>query len=175
MKRKVKSILEFRPKPEPFTISNPENGEEFEIVLRPLTPRELTDLNALIRRPKPKEMGFEIDPKTGAVIKDALGKPIPRYNIEDPEYIAALSRANQDFVYAWLIASWEVEIPGETFEDKQKALQENIPNWVFLRLQEKLQEVQGYRESDIARKKKELALDPFDVSNMKSVNDGANG
>lgn len=149
MKKKVKSVLEFTPKVETYTITNPENGEEFEVRIRPLTPGELADLNATIKRPKPKEIGFKG--------KDQWGQPIPVYDEENPEYVKALAKANQDFVYAWLISCWEVEIPGTTQEEKTEALRKNIPNWVFLELQKKLQEVQGYRQSDVAYAKKKLA------------------
>ncbi len=154
-KRHIKSVLELTPKVETYTITNPESGEEFEINLRPLTPAELTDLNSTIKRPKPKETGFRG--------KDEFGRPIPVFDDENPEYLKALGRTNQDFVYAWLIASWEVEIPGETVEEKMETLRKNIPNWFFMELQKKLQEVQGYRTSEVAYAKKKLAMTQADT------------
>jgi hypothetical protein len=166
-KRKVKSILEFTPKVETYSITNPENGEEFEVRIRPLTPAELADLNATIKRPKPKEIGFKG--------KDQWGHPIPVFDEESPEYVRALAKANQDFVYAWLIASWEVEIPGETQEEKLESLRKNIPNWVFMELQKKLQEIQGYRASEVAYQKKKWGTTPNDMPSTNSANDAESG
>jgi hypothetical protein len=148
--RKIKSVLELTPKVEDYVIQNPENGEEMIVRLRPLTPAELTELSALVKRPKPKIKGFKS-------VKDEFGKPIPEFDEEDPEYVKALAKSNQDFVYAWLLASWEAEMPGQTMDEKMESLRKNIPNWFFLALQAKLQEVQGYRTSEIAFQKKRLA------------------
>jgi hypothetical protein len=153
--KKIKSFAEFKPTVQDYTITNPENADEFTIELRPLTPKELTELNAGIRRPKPKIKGFKG--------KDQWGQPIPDYDEEDPQYVKDLALANQEFVYAWLIACSAVEIPGTTQEEKVKFLQENIPNWVFIEIQRKLQEIQGYRQADVVYQKKKLAMTQQDT------------
>lgn len=172
-KRKVKSVLEFTPRKEEYSITNPENGDEFVIVLRPLTPREVADLSAKIVRPKPKEKGFQT--MNGSVVKDDFGRPIPIYDEDAPDYKTALSKANQDFVYAWLVESMDVEIPGETFDEKMETLRTNIPNWVFLELQKKLQEIQGYRKSEVVYQKKRLEQTQSDTSNTNSAKNGESG
>lgn len=166
--KKITSVLEFAPKVEEYTITNPESGEDFVIRLRPLTPGELSDLNSQIKRPKPKVTGFH-------PYKDEFGRPVPIYDEDSPEFVKEQAKANQDFVFSWLIASWEVEIPGETLEEKMDCLRKNIPNWVFVALQQKLQEVQGYRQSDVAYAKKKSKITEADILNTKSAGNGANG
>lgn len=172
-KRKITSVMEFTPKAEEYTIMNPENGDEFALVLKPLTPTEVAELSSKIPRPKPKEVGFRT--MNGSVVKDEFGRPIPIFDEDAPEYKLALAKANHDFVFAWLIASWDAEIPGDTFEAKMDTLRANIPNWVFVKLQEKLQEIQGYRTSEVAYQKKRLAQTPSDTLNTSSVQNGADG
>jgi hypothetical protein len=165
--KKITSILDFKPRVEDYTITNPSTGEELTLSLKPLTPRQLSTINSQIKRPKPKEKGFKG--------KDEFGRPIPIFDEDDPQYILELSRANQDFVYAWLIASWDGEIPGETPQDKMETLRDNIPNWVFLELQRTLQEIQGYRESDVVIAKKKLAQALPVTSNTNSAKNGDDG
>lgn len=172
-KRRIKSILEFTPKAEEYSIVNPESGEEFSLILRPLTPTEVAELNSKIKRPKPKEVGFRM--MNGQVIKDEFGVPVPKYDEDAPDYKLALAKANEDFVYSWLVASLDAEIPGETFDEKLETLRKNIPNWVFLALQNKLQEIQGYRTSEVAYQKKRLAMTELDTPSMKSANGAESG
>lgn len=164
---KIKSVLDFKPKVEAFIITNPENGEDFEIMLRPLTYTEISSISAKVKRPKPKEIGFKG--------KDELGRPIPIFDDDSPEFKMATAKANEEFVNLWLIAAWDVEIPGETVEEKMAVLRENIPNWVFLELQRKLNEIQGFRMSDVAYEKKKSKKAQLDSSNMKSASDTAGG
>lgn len=153
MAKRIENVFDLTPKVEDYTITNTESGEEYVLALRPLTPSEVSQINASIKHPKPKTIGF-----SG---KDELGRPIPVYDDESPEYLLAQAKANQDFVYSWLLASWAIEIPGETHEEKLEVLRKNIPNWVFVVIQEKLQEIQGYRMSDVAyAKKKSRTTEP---------------
>jgi hypothetical protein len=146
MSKRIKSIAEFKPKVEEYTITNPENGDEFVIAMRPLTNKQISELGATLKRPKAKVSGF-----SG---KDHFGNPIPIYDEEDPEYVRALSKYNREFAYVWFLACAEIEVPGETPEDKIAYLEDNVPNWVFNEIQRKLQEIQGFRTSDVAYAKK---------------------
>jgi hypothetical protein len=166
---KITNVLQLKPQFEDYTIFNPVNGEEFVFRLRPLKPAELSELRAAVHKPKPPQIGFVSNPQTGAAMKDDYGQPIPKYDEENPEYVKALGKSNEDFVYAWLLACWEAEVPGETPAEKLQALRDNVPNWVFIELQTKLQEIQGYRTSDIAYQKKKLAQTISATSNTNSV------
>ena len=150
--KKITSVLEFAPKVEEYTITNPENGEDFVICLRTLTADEFLELSSQMKRPKPKVTGFH-------PYKDEFGRPVPIYDEESPEFLKEQAKANQDFVFSWLVACWDVEIPGETAEEKKETLRKNIPSWVFVTIQQKMQEIQGYRTADVvyAKKKSQIA------------------
>ena len=141
MAQTIKSILDLKPQVREYTLVNPSTGDEFVMALRELLPSDIAVINASIRYPKPPVKDF----KKG-------GEPI--FDDEDPKYKESFQKANQEYIFRWLLVSWEVDIPGDTPDEKLESLKNNLPNWAFREIEQTLQEVNGYKPSDVAYAKK---------------------
>ncbi len=140
-KVKITSLDQLKPRTSEYTITNSATGEEFTVVLRDLLPEQIVQIDGRVKRPKPPIKGF----KPGGV---------PEFDEDDPTYLAAKEEAGNEHIYLWLLESWEVEIPGETADEKLAALKRVVPFWAFSELARRLREINGLKLSDIALEKK---------------------
>lgn len=145
---RITSLAQLAPKVDDYDITNPVTGEVLTIRLRDLLPSEIAELRARRKMPKPpidKRNPF----KSGG---------IPNYDDEDPEYIAALAKYNNEYVYEWLLLAWDVSYPddADTPDKKLEVLKKSLPYWAFVELNRRLNEMSGLRLSEVALAKKNL-------------------
>lgn len=164
--KRLSSFEDLKPKSELCTITNSATGEEWGVNLLELTNEETSEINSQIRYPTPPVKGFKGK-------NQVTGEPIPEFDEQDPKYRNELMAASRKHVFLWLLKSWDdVPIPGETIDEKMAALEKGIPNWAFLEFQNRLQELHGFRQSEVAFQKKKLQENPFGEPSTKSANDG---
>lgn len=147
-----------------FSCINPTTGDVVTFDVRELSPKEINDILYLEDSPKPpqdKKDPFYKDPLSGRVREN--------FDYEDKDYKKAAAEFNNRFIYRWLIAAAQFDIPGETVDDKMKNLAISLPQWVFAAVTEKVQELNGTRESDIALAKKKLLTTPAEELNSKPL------
>lgn len=158
MSKKITRLDELAPKTQDYTITNSVDGEELVLTMRDLLPDELAAINARLRKPTPPVIGFEAH-------KDAQGRPIPKYDEDDPKYRELNAVYNNDYVRLWLLQSLEIEYPADctTEEEKLAALKKSIPQWAFRELRMRLEEINGLRDSDVAFEKKRSRMTPSDT------------
>ena len=160
---KVNSLDDLDTGAEDYTLLNPENGKEFVFSLRPVKHDEMAEIRKRVKFPSPPVSGYE---------KDQFGRPRPIYDEQNVEYRYQHELANNRLVYEWLLACWDIEISGDTQEQKIETLRKKLPMWAMLILSDKISEINGIRKSDVTLKKEMLSKDPFDSSSTVPANNG---
>lgn len=149
MTTRVKSFKQLEKRVLILPLVQPVTGEIYEVEMRELTQPEVNAFLYIEERPKPPIKEFKKNGVTGTVE--------PVFDMDNLMYQRAVSDWNNRFLYRWIIASWIVdEMPGGTIEEQMAALDQSIPSWVIARFREKLEEISGLRDSDIAFEKKKL-------------------
>lgn len=149
---KVTSFNDLVKKTLTLVLVQPVTGETFEVEMRELPQPQVQSFLYAEERPKPPVKEFEKNKLTGKIE--------PVFDFENLDYQKKLSAWNDRFLYRWVLASWVIEdIPGDTEEQRMKALDEMLPSWVINRFREKLEEISGLRDSDIAFEKKKSLME----------------
>lgn len=146
---KITSIAQLFPQIREVVLTNYLTGEEFVVSMRDLMPSELVVIDSTLKQPEPPIKTF----KNGA----------PVFDDKDPKYRREREEADQEYVYRWILAAWQVEYPEgiETPEQKLEVLKNpktGIPYWAFNEFARRLREATGLSMSDVALAKKNFRM-----------------
>ena len=101
------------------------DGREAVVRLRPLTAKEIRNIRRSIEWPEPPVKDFK---------KDGGGSVEPVYNYRDKEYKRLTEEADALLVNRMLVASLQMNIPGETVEEKCAALDARLGQFAVTHL-----------------------------------------
>ena len=102
------------------TIPRPD-GKMITVRLKTLSGEQVWEVRRAIKWPKPPVKDYR---KTG-------GEVLPIYDYEDATYVAAQEDASRELGYRHLLLSLQIDIPGETFEEKLEALRTRLGQWAL--------------------------------------------
>jgi hypothetical protein len=115
----IKSLADLRPR---MIDAEIEVGDEVLVIpCRALTYQEQMEAGWEVSDPVPPIMGVGDDKR-------------PLYDYQDPGYLKQKERANTERMYRRLLRFVQLEIPGETVEERVKALQDTLEYSIVTKL-----------------------------------------
>jgi hypothetical protein len=97
------------------------DGKQIRVKLRTLSGDEVWEVRRAIKWPKPPIKDYR---KIG-------GEVTAIYDYENEEYVTAHEDASRELSYRHLIKSLQLDIPGETFEERYANLHQRLGQWAL--------------------------------------------
>lgn len=127
------------------------SGKRVTVRMRALKHSEIKNLRRRVTFPTPPVADIRRNPQ---------GQMERVYNEQDPTYLAATGDSNDRLVVLGVLLSTEnLEVPGETDEEKVAAFQDGVDAWASLQLCQAFNRVNGYEAPEMAEAK--ANLNPF--------------
>jgi hypothetical protein len=136
------TLIDLAPRTMLVPIKAPD-GEEYEVALKMVSETELDEINATVPEPQPKVIDH--------IGRD--GKQTKERLTEDPEYLAAVKKANNERTYRTLAAVLVMDIPGDTFAQKAESLRKNgVMIWAFRQIMDKFSASLGMDVDEVQKR-----------------------
>jgi hypothetical protein len=147
---KAMTVLKFadlKSKTMVFPIESPD-GEKFDLPIKSITETELDAINSSVPEPvaptkpvfKGKNVGYVDEP-----------------DIENPEYVKKKREAGREQTYRLLATCMMIDIPGDTVEEKAKALRENgVQSWILMTALDLINKSLGVDAAEVRKRKEQF-------------------
>lgn len=97
------------------------DGKQIKVKLRTLSGDEIWEVRRAIQWPKPPIKDYR---KIG-------GEVTAIYDYENEQYVTAQEDASRELSYRHLLSSLQLEIPGETYEERLNHLRKRLGQWAL--------------------------------------------
>lgn len=130
-----------------FEIESPE-GEKFDLPIKSITETELDAINNSVPEPvapnkpvfKGKGIGYVDEP-----------------DYENVEYVKKKKESGREQTYRLLATCMMIDIPGETVEEKAKALRENgVQSWILMAALDLINKSLGIDAAEVRKRKEQF-------------------